>query len=362
MKKRILTLLTVTALALGSLAACGSGSGSAGGTQSANTSDSVEITNVSYDPTRELYAAYNELFASYWKEKTGQDVSVVQSHGGSGKQALEVANGLQADVVTLALEGDVDAVKDAGLIEDGYVSEFPLDSSPYTSSIVFLVRKDNPKDIQDWDDLLRDEVGVITPNPKTSGGARWNYLAAWYYFEKQGQSEEEITQNMKTIYEHVLVLDSGARGATTSFVENGQGDVLLAWENEAFLTLNEHPGEYEIVVPSVSILCQPTVAVVDEVVDQRGTRDVATEYLNYLYSDDAQRLEAEWYYRPSNEDILAEYEYEGDGKTITELPENQKWIITDIDLTDISHFGGWTAATEKHFADGALFDSIYEEK
>jgi sulfate transport system substrate-binding protein len=359
MKKKFLTLLTVTALAIGSLAACGSGTGD---TQSANTSDSVEITNVSYDPTRELYAAYNELFASYWKEKSGQDVSVVQSHGGSGKQALEVANGLQADVVTLALEGDVDAVKDAGLIEDGYVSEFPLDSSPYTSSIVFLVRKDNPKDIQDWDDLLRDEVGVITPNPKTSGGARWNYLAAWYYFEKQGQSEEEITQNMKTIYEHVLVLDSGARGATTSFVENGQGDVLLAWENEAFLTLNEHPGEYEIVVPSVSILCQPTVAVVDEVVDQRGTRDVATEYLNYLYSDDAQRLEAEWYYRPSNEDILAEYEYEGDGKTITELPENQKWIITDIDLTDISHFGGWTAATEKHFAEGALFDSIYEEK
>lgn len=358
MKKRLFTLLTVLALATGSLAACGSGSGD---TQSGSSADSIEITNVSYDPTRELYAAYNELFQQHWKEEKGQDVEIIQSHGGSGKQALEVANGLQADVVTLALEGDVDAVKDAGLIEDGYVEEFPLDSSPYTSSIVFLVRKDNPKDIQDWDDLLRDDVGVITPNPKTSGGARWNYLAAWYYFEQQGLNEEEITANIKTVYEHVLVLDSGARGATTSFVENGQGDVLLAWENEAFLSLDEHPGEYEIVVPSVSILCQPTVALVDEVVDQRGTRDVATEYLNYLYSDEAQRLEAEWYYRPSNEEILAEYQYEGEGKTITELPEGHKWIITDIDLTDIDHFGGWTAATEKHFADGAIFDSIYEE-
>jgi sulfate transport system substrate-binding protein len=359
MKKRLLTLLTIVSLAAGSFTACGSGSGS--DSQAAGSADSVEITNVSYDPTRELYAAYNELFAPYWKEKTGQDVTIVQSHGGSGKQALEVANGLQADVVTLALEGDVDAVKDAGLIEDGYVSEFPLDSSPYTSSIVFLVRKGNPQNILDWDDLLCDDVGVITPNPKTSGGARWNYLAAWYYFEKQGLSEDEITANMKTIYEHVLVLDSGARGATTSFVENGQGDVLLAWENEAFLTLDEYPGEYEIVVPSVSILCQPTVAIVDEVVDKRGTREVATEYLNYLYSDEAQRLEAEWYYRPSNSDILAEYAYEGEGKTITELPADGKWIITDIDLTDIAHFGGWTAATEKHFADGALFDSIYEE-
>jgi sulfate transport system substrate-binding protein len=359
MKKRLLTLLTIVSLAAGSFTACGSGSGS--DSQAAGSADSVEITNVSYDPTRELYAAYNELFAPYWKEKTGQDVTIVQSHGGSGKQALEVANGLQADVVTLALEGDVDAVKDAGLIEDGYVSEFPLDSSPYTSSIVFLVRKGNPQNILDWDDLLRDDVGVITPNPKTSGGARWNYLAAWYYFEKQGLSEDEIAEKMKTIYEHVLVLDSGARGATTSFVENGQGDVLLAWENEAFLTLDEYPGEYEIVVPSVSILCQPTVAIVDEVVDKRGTREVATEYLNYLYSDEAQRLEAEWYYRPSNSDILAEYAYEGEGKTITELPADGKWIITDIDLTDIAHFGGWTSATEKHFADGALFDSIYEE-
>ena len=362
MRKKLLPLLTVAALTIGSLAGCGSTSTGAANTQSGSAEGSVEITNVSYDPTRELYEEYNKIFQTHWKEKSGQDVNIVQSHGGSGKQALEVANGLQADVVTLALEGDVDAVKDEGLIDDGYVDEFPLDSSPYTSSIVFLVRKGNPKNILDWNDLIRDDVGVITPNPKTSGGARWNYLAAWYYFEKQGQSEDEIKASMKKLYENVLVLDSGARGATTSFVENGQGDVLLAWENEAFLSLGEHPGEYEIVVPSVSILCQPTVAVVDKVVDQRGTREVSEEYLNYLYSDDAQKLEAEWYYRPSNEEIAKQYEYQGEGNTITELPEDHKWIISDIDLTNIDHFGGWTEATEKHFKDGGIFDSIYEEK
>ncbi len=362
MKKQLATLLAVTALGIGVLSGCGSNASSNSAGSSSDSAGAIEITNVSYDPTRELYAAYNDLFAKHWKEEKGQDVSVVQSHGGSGKQALEVANGLQADVVTLALEGDVDAVKDAGLIDEGYTSEFPLDSSPYTSTIVFLVRKDNPKNIQDWDDLLRDDVGVITPNPKTSGGARWNYLAAWYYFESNGESEKDILADMKTLYEHVLVLDSGARGATTSFVENGQGDVLLAWENEAFLSLDEHPGEYEIVVPSVSILCQPTVAVVDEVVDKRGTRDVATEYLNYLYSDEAQKLEAEWYYRPSDQDILKQFEYQGQSNTISELPQDGKWIITNVDLTDISHFGGWTEASKKHFADGGLFDSIYEEK
>lgn len=362
MKKQLATLLAVTALGIGVLSGCGVSAASSSTGSSSDSAGAIEITNVSYDPTRELYAAYNDLFAKHWKEEKGQDVSVVQSHGGSGKQALEVANGLQADVVTLALEGDVDAVKDAGLIDEGYTSEFPLDSSPYTSTIVFLVRKDNPKNIQDWDDLLRDDVGVITPNPKTSGGARWNYLAAWYYFESKGESEKDILANMKTLYEHVLVLDSGARGATTSFVENGQGDVLLAWENEAFLSLDEHPGEYEIVVPSVSILCQPTVAVVDEVVDKRGTRDVATEYLNYLYSDEAQKLEAEWYYRPSDQDILKQFEYQGQSNTISELPQDGKWIITNVDLTDISHFGGWTEASKKHFADGELFDSIYEEK
>lgn len=359
--KKIITLFTVAALTLGSLTGCGSSAGT-DSKKSDASSKKVEITNVSYDPTRELYAEYNKIFQKHWKEKAGQDVSIIQSHGGSGKQALEVANGLQADVVTLALEGDVDAIKDAGLIDAGYVNEFERDSSPYTSSIVFLVRKGNPKKILDWSDLLRNDVGVITPNPKTSGGARWNYLAAWYYFEKQGQSEDEIKESMKKLYKNVLVLDSGARGATTSFVENKQGDVLLAWENEAFLSLDEHPGEYEIVVPSVSILCQPTVAVVDKVVDQRGTRKVSEEYLKYLYSDEAQKLEAQWYYRPSNEKILKEYSYKGSGNTIDKLPKDNKWIITDVDLTNIGHFGGWSEATKKHFSDGGVFDSIYEEK
>ncbi|MGN0662670.1 MAG: sulfate ABC transporter substrate-binding protein [Faecalibacterium sp.] len=369
---KALGLGSASLAAAAALTACGGSassavSGSAASTVAAPSSTSaaslapVEITNVSYDPTRELYAKYNEVFANYWLDKTGQQVTITQSHGGSGKQALEVANGLEADVVTLALEGDVDAVKNAGLIEEGYTSEFPNDSSPYTSSIVFLVRSGNPKQIRDWDDLLRNDIGVITPNPKTSGGARWNYLAAWYYFEKAGQSEDEIIQSMSTLYKNVVVLDSGARGSTTSFVENGQGDVLLAWENEAFLSLAEYPGKYEIVYPSVSILCQPTVAVVDEVVDKRGTREVATEYLSYLYSDEAQKIEAENFYRPSTESILKAYTLSSDSKTITEIPADGKWIIVDgFELTNIAHFGGWTEATAKHFADGGAFDTFYE--
>lgn len=358
--KAVATALTVVMIAgtLTSFTGCGIGKAA----DDVDYSKSVEITNVSYDPTRELYASYNELFAKHWKELHGQDISVVQSHGGSGKQALEVANGLEADVVTLALEGDVDTIRDAGLIENGYTSEFDLDSSPYTSSIVFLVRKGNPKNIQDWNDLLKDGVGVITPNPKTSGGARWNYLAAWYYFEKQGQSETQIEESIKKLYKNVLVLDSGARGATTTFTENGQGDVLIAWENEAFLALKEDPDKYDIVVPSVSILCQPTVAVVDEVVDERGTRGVATEYLSYLYSDEAQELEAQNYYRPSNKDILNKYATTSTGNTITELPADGKWIVTNVELTDIAHFGGWNEATKKHFKDGGVFDKIYEKK
>ena len=358
--KAVATALTVVTIAgtLTSLTGCGIGKAA----DDVDYSKSVEITNVSYDPTRELYASYNELFTKHWKELHGQDVSIVQSHGGSGKQALEVANGLEADVVTLALEGDVDTIKDAGLIEDGYTSEFDLDSSPYTSSIVFLVRKGNPKNIQDWNDLLKDGVGVITPNPKTSGGARWNYLAAWYYFEKQGQSEAQIEESIKKLYKNVLVLDSGARGATTTFTENGQGDVLIAWENEAFLALKEDPDKYDIVVPSVSILCQPTVAVVDEVVDERGTRGVATEYLSYLYSDEAQELEVQNYYRPSNKDILNKYATRSTGNTITELSADGKWIVTNVELTDIAHFGGWNEATKKHFKDGGVFDKIYEKK
>ncbi len=329
------------------------------GSSSADT-DTIEITNVSYDPTREFYTAYNEIFSAYWKEQTGQDVDIVQSHGGSGSQALSVVNGLEADVVTLALEQDIQSIADAGLIEDGFVDEFDNDSSPYTSTIVFLVRSGNEKNITDWDDLLQDGVDVITPNPKTSGGARWNYLAAWYYFETQGYDESEILEKMTTLYQNVLVLDSGARGATTTFVENGQGDVLIAWENEAYQVLDEYPGEYEIVVPSVSILCQPTVAVVDEVVDARGTRDLAEGYLSYLYSDDAQELIAQYYYRPYNQDIYEEYVSDEDSTTVTAIPEDGKWIEDSIEMITIDHFGGWAAATEKHFADGGLFDQIYE--
>ena len=309
--------------------------------------DSVSITNVSYDTTRELYEQYNKVFQEHWKEQTGQDVEITQSHGGSGKQALEVANGLEADVVTLALEYDVKAVEDAGLIEPGWVDEFPDDSSPYTSTIVFMVRKDNPKDIHDWDDLVKDGVGVITPNPKTSGGARWNYLAAWAYADKQFDGDEaQIKDFIKKLYQNVLVLDSGARGATTSFVENGQGDVLIAWENEAYLSVQDYPDDYEIITPSISILAQPSVAIVDKVVDDRGTREVATEYLNYLYSDDAQRIAGDNYYRPSNEEILKEY------ADVFDL---------DINLVTIDDFGGWTKAQETHFADGGVFDEIYEQ-
>ena len=359
MRKKLLSTLLIISTAA-SLIGCGA-AGTSNAASSSSSSDVIELTNVSYDPTRELYAAYNELFVKHYEEEFGQTVEVTQSHGGSGKQALEVANGLEADVVTLALEGDVQVVADAGLIDDGFTSEFDLDSSPYTSTIVFLVRSGNPKEIYDWDDLIRDDVGVITPNPKTSGGAMWNYLAAWYYFEQQGQSDDEILESIRKLYSNVVVLDSGARGATTSFVENKQGDVLIAWENEAFLSLQEYPGEYEIVVPSVSILCQPTVAIVDEVAAKHGTTDVATEYLNYLYSDEAQEIEAENFYRPSTKSIYDKYVFSSDSNTITEVPADGKWINDNITLTNIDHFGGWAQARATHFADGANFDSIYEQ-
>lgn len=338
MKKRVLALGIAAVLGI---------NGAAAAPVLAAKKDKVEITNVSYDPTRELYEQYNKIFAEHWKEQTGQDVEVTQSHGGSGKQALEVANGLEADVVTLALEYDVNAVEDAGLIEDGWIDEFPNDSSPYTSTIVFLVRKGNPKGIKDWDDLIKEDVGVITPNPKTSGGARWNYLAAWAYADKKFDGDEDkIKDFIKKLYENVLVLDSGARGATTSFVENGQGDVLIAWENEAYLSVKDYPDDYEIITPSVSILAQPSVAVVDSVADKKGTRDVATEYLNYLYSDEAQRITGDNYYRPSNEEILKEY------ADVFDL---------DVNLVTIDDFGGWDKAQKTHFADGGVFDQIYEE-
>lgn len=307
----------------------------------------VSIVNVSYDPTREMYEEYNQLFAKHWEDQTGQSVQVVQSHGGSGKQALEVANGLDADVVTLALEYDIDSLQDAGLINEGWVSEFPDESAPYTSTIVFLVRKGNPKNIHDWNDLVRDDVGIITPNPKTSGGARWNYMAAWAYAEQAYNGDEaQMTAFIKKLYYNVQVLDSGARGATTSFVENGQGDVLIAWENEAYLSMRDYPDEYEIVTPSISILAQPSVAVVDHVVDKRGTRDVAEEYLNYLYSDDAQRIAAKNYFRPANPEILQEY------ADVFDL---------NVKLVSIEDFGGWDAVQAKHFADGGIFDQIYEK-
>lgn len=360
MKKRIMAILLTGILAVSSLTACGSDVTSASAAD-AEKKEAIELTNVSYDPTRELYAAYNQVFEAYYEENFGQKITVTQSHGGSGKQALEVANGLEADVVTLALEGDVQVVADAGLIEDGFTSEFDLDSSPYTSTIVFLVRSGNPKSIYDWDDLIREDVGVITPNPKTSGGAMWNYLAAWYYFEQQGQSEEEILASIRKLYGNVVVLDSGARGATTSFVENKQGDVLLAWENEAFLSLKEYPGEYEIVVPSVSILCQPTVAVVDEVAKKHGTEAAAKEYLSYLYSEAAQEIEAQNFYRPSNKEVYNKYVFSAESNTITEVPADGKWINDNITLTNIEHFGGWAEARAKHFADGANFDQIYEQ-
>lgn len=307
----------------------------------------VSIVNVSYDPTREMYEEYNQLFAKHWEDQIGQSVQVVQSHGGSGKQALEVANGLDADVVTLALEYDIDSLQDAGLINEGWVSEFPDESAPYTSTIVFLVRKGNPKNIHDWNDLVRDDVGIITPNPKTSGGARWNYMAAWAYAEQAYNGDEaQMTAFIKKLYNNVQVLDSGARGATTSFVENGQGDVLIAWENEAYLSMRDYPDEYEIVTPSISILAQPSVAVVDHVVDKRGTRDVAEEYLNYLYSDDAQRIAAKNYFRPVNPEILQEY------ADVFDL---------NVKLVSIEDFGGWDAVQAKHFADGGIFDQIYEK-
>ena len=312
----------------------------------AGNADGLHITNVSYDPTRDLYQAYNESFKEHYREKTGQEVEITQSHGGSGSQARSVLEGAQADVVTLALEHDISILEDALMLDPGWLGEFPNDSAPYTSTIVFLVRKGNPKGLNDWDDLLGEGVGVITPDPKSSGGACWNFLAAWEYARQNlGDDEEKIKQFMHDLYANVAVMDSGARGATTTFVENGQGDVLIAWENEAIQSVKSYPDEFEIVTPSVSILAQPTVAVVDENARKDHAVELATEYLDYLYSDEAQRIEAENGYRPSNQDILAQY---GD---VFDL---------NVDLCSIADFGGWDAAYDKFFKEGALFDQIYQ--
>lgn len=310
---------------------------------------SVELLNVSYDPTRELYEEFNQEFVKYWEKETGQKVTIQQSHGGSGKQARSVIDGLEADVVTLALAGDIDEIAETGLIAEDWQSRLEYNSTPYTSTIVFLVRKGNPKNIQDWDDLTRKDVSVITPNPKTSGGARWNYLAAWAYAkEKFNNDEAKIKEFVKAIYQNVEVLDSGARGATTTFVERGIGDVLIAWENEAFLSLNTlGKDEFEIVVPSISILAEPPVAVVDKIVEKKGTKEIAEAYLKFLYSETGQEIAAKNYYRPRNEEILKKY--------ADQFPDI-KLVTVDED------FGGWKRAQETHFDDGGTFDEIYVPK
>jgi sulfate/thiosulfate transport system substrate-binding protein len=306
------------------------------------------LLNVSYDPTRELYEDYNKAFAAYWKAKTGDTVNVNQSHGGSGKQARSVIDGLEADVVTLALAYDIDALAtQGGLIPANWQGRLPDNSTPYTSTIVFLVRKGNPKSIHDWSDLVRPGVSVITPNPKTSGGARWNYLAAWAWALKQpGGNDVAAEAFVKKLYHNVPVLDSGARGATVTFVERGIGDVLLAWESEAFLAVKElGPAKFDIVAPSLSIVAEPPVSLVDQNVDQHGTRRVAEEYLKYLYSKQGQEIAAKHFYRPRDPAVAAQY-----AKQFANIPR-----LVTIDAV----FGGWTRAQATHFADHGTFDRIY---
>jgi sulfate transport system substrate-binding protein len=307
----------------------------------------AEILNVSYDPTRELYQEYNAAFNKHWTAQGKEAVTIQQSHGGSGKQARAVIDGLKADVVTLALAGDIDELNKLGkLIPADWQSRLPQSSTPYTSTIVFLVRKGNPKGIKDWGDLTKEGVEVITPNPKTSGGARWNFLAAWAWAKQTYGSDAKAQEYVKNLYQHVPVLDTGARGSTITFVNNQIGDVLLAWENEAFLALKEQGGDqFEIVAPSLSILAEPPVAVVDKNVDKKGTREVATAYLQYLYSEEGQRIAAKNFYRPRDEKIAAEY-----AKQFPQL----KLVTIDKD------FNGWKEAQPKFFNDGGIFDQIYQ--
>ena len=306
----------------------------------------IKLLNVSYDPTRELYKDYNAVFAKYWKAKTGDDVSISQSHGGSGKQARSVLEGLEADVVTLALAYDVDQLyQKRKLIPENWQSLLPNNSSPYTSTIVLLVRKGNPLHIKDWDDIVKPGVSIVTPNPKTSGGARWNYLAAWSYALKHNNNDEAAAQAfVARLYKNAAVLDTGARGSTTTFIEREIGDVLITWENEAYLALKEFGSDkFEIITPSLSILAEPPIAVVEDVARKHGTTEVATEYLKYLYSKEAQELIGKNFYRPTDLEIAAKY------------AKNFK----PLELVKIDSFGGWNAAQKKHFADDGVFDQIY---
>jgi sulfate transport system substrate-binding protein len=314
---------------------------------SSNASAERTLLNVSYDPTRELYQEFNASFIKQWQAKTGEKVSIKQSHGGSGKQARSVIDGLEADVVTLALANDINAIAEKSkLLTEDWQKKLARNSTPYTSTIIFLVRKGNPKGIKDWNDLARPGVSVITPNPKTSGGAQWNYLAAWEY-GKRNFGDDRAKEFVADIYKNVSVLDSGARGSTTTFVERGVGDVFIAWENEALLAIKEYgPGKFEMVVPSLSILAEPPVAIVDKVVDKRGTRDLAEAYLQYLYSEEGQEIAAKNFYRPSNQKVSAKY-----GK---QFPVIAMFRIDEA-------FGGWKNAHKIHFADGGTFDQIYQK-
>jgi sulfate/thiosulfate transport system substrate-binding protein len=321
------------------LSGCGQDSGKA---------DTRTLLNVSYDPTRELYNDYNRAFVAHWREQTGETVRITQSHGGSGSQARSVIDGLRADVVTLALAYDIDAIAErSGKLAADWESRLPANASPYSSTIVFLVRKGNPKQIRDWNDLVRPGVGVITPNPKSSGGARWNYLAAWgYALRKPGASEDTARQFIADLYRNVLVLDTGARGATTTFVQRGIGDVLISWENEAFLAQNELGADVlEIVVPSVSILAEPPVAVVDINAQTKGNTDLAHAYLEYLYSPEGQRIAAKHYYRPSQPELA-------EAEDLARFPAIETFSIRELS-------GNWAEAQTRHFADGGIFDSVY---
>lgn len=307
--------------------------------------DGLTITNVSYDPTRELYEQYNAYFQQYYYETYGKQVTIIQSHGGSGSQARSVVEGCNADVVTLALEHDISLIEKTGLIDEGWMNEFPKDSAPYTSTIVFLVRKGNPKNIKDWDDLIKKDVDVITPDPKSSGGACWNFLAALGYAKDTYQDLDKEKEFLRKLYQNVSIMDSGARGSTTTFVENGKGDVLIAWENEALAALDSYPGQFELISPSISILAQPSVAIVDDNVKMNQTQELSKRYLEGLYREEAQRMIGESGYRPSDEKILQEF--------------SDKFDL-DMRLWTIDDFGGWPKAYELYFDDDALFDQIYE--